>query len=511
MILLRTAEIRSIEARHQSAVASPADSLMERAGRAAAKLAQEIGASKSPVLVYAGPGNNGGDAFVLARVLKQLGREVVVHFAGDATRLPQDALAAYRRCADTGVEVSAAPPSSQFGLVVDGLFGIGLTRPLEGGYVDLISRINAFGGPVLALDIPSGLDADTGMVLGCAVRATHTLTFIAAKPGLYTLDGPDHCGVIQVDTLGLDRPSSEGAILTRADYTRYLQQRKQNTHKGTHGSLAVIGGAQGMVGAAILAARAGLKLGAGRIFVGTVGTMGTVGTVATPSVVAVDPMQPELMFRQADEALEQGTALVIGPGLGLSTSALELIQRVTSTNWRDQTANPIPILFDADALTLIGSHPVVAKRIERRNAPMILTPHPAEAARLLQCATAAVQADRVSSALRLARRFQAIVALKGCGTVVARPDSHWRINTTGNSGLATGGTGDVLAGMIGGLLAQGWPAWEATCAGVHLHGMAADRCVEAGLGPVGLTASELIDPARRLLNDWIADKNEMID
>ena len=220
--------------------------------------------------------------------------------------------------------------------------------------------------------------------------------------------------------------------------------------------------------------------------------------------LAVDFGQAELMWRSVDEALANGTALVVGPGLGLSPAALEVIRRVTSTNWRNADHEAIPLLLDADALTLIGAHTVLAKRLARRDAPTLLTPHPAEAARLLNCATAEIQADRVGSALKLARHFNAVVALKGCGTVVAAPDGRWRINTLGNAGLASGGTGDVLAGMTGALLAQGWPAWEALCAAVQLHGAAADACVAQGLGPIGLTASELIAPARALLNRWVA-------
>ena len=495
MILLNTAELRNIEAQHGTA--SRSFSLMERAGGAAARLAQTLCAPNATTLVCAGPGNNGGDAFVLARELHRRGRKVVVHFLGDAKTLPNDARVAHRRCLDDGVRILATVPDGDFGLVVDGLFGIGLTRPISDTYAELIARINAFPGPILALDSPSGLDADNGSAMGCAVMATHTLSFIAAKPGLYMQAGPDHCGGIQIDTLGLHLPAGNGAILTRADYVDYLRPRLNDTHKGSHGSLAVIGGAQGMIGAAILAARAGLQLGAGRVFVGTMAPL------------AVDFGQAELMWRSADEALAHGTALVVGPGLGLLPAALEVIRRVVSTNWRNAAQDAVSLLLDADALTLIGAHPVLAKRLARRDAPTLLTPHPAEAARLLNCDTAEIQADRVGSALKLARHFNAVVALKGCGTVVAAPDGRWRINTLGNAGLASGGTGDVLAGMTGALLAQGWPAWEALCAAVQLHGAAADACVAQGLGPIGLTASELIAPARALLNRWVAEAHSV--
>ena len=494
MILLNTAEHRNIEAQHASAATVGSYSLMERAGGAAPRMAQTLCAPTATVLVCAGPGNNGGDAFVLARELHRRGRKVIVQFVGDAKALPNDARVAHRRCIDGGVNIHATVPPGEYGLVVDGLFGIGLKRPIAGEYAAIVARINAFGGPVLALDIPSGLSADSGDIVGgtagCAVRATHTLTFIAGKAGLYTLDGPDHCGVIQIDHLGLKIASGNGAILTRADYVNCLRPRVQNTHKGSNGSLAVIGGAQGMIGAAILAARAGLQLGAGRVFVGTLTAM------------AVDFGQAELMWRSVDDALENGTALVLGPGLGLSTEALAITRRVTSTNRQ----NPAPLLLDADALSLIGAHPVLARNLARRNAPTVLTPHPAEAARLLLCETKQIQADRVGSALKLARQFNAVVALKGCGTVVANPDGRWRINTLGNPGLATGGTGDVLAGMVGALLAQRWPAWEALCAAVQLHGAAAEACVAQGVGPIGLTASELIAPARVLLNRWVEEK-----
>ncbi len=503
MILLKVAELRKIEAQHESVATSRSFSLMELAGSAAARTAQNLCAADAAVLVCAGPGNNGGDAFVLARELHRRGKAVVVHFPGNAAALPTDARVAHRRCIDDGITMHESVPEGNFGLVVDGLFGIGLTRPIEGKYADLIARINAFAGPVLALDIPSGLDADTGNILGCAVRASHTITFIAAKPGLYTLAGPDHCGRIQLETLKLDVAAGSGAVLSLADYAHCLRPRLQNSHKGSNGSLAVIGGAEGMLGAAILAARAGLHLGAGRVFVGTL------------APIAIDPSQPELMMRNVASAVEHGTALVIGPGLGLSNDALEIIRRTLfgappairppstiSTNWRDPAHQAPPLLLDADALTLIGAHPVLAKNIARYPAPLVLTPHPAEAARLLQCETDEIQADRVGAALRLARRFHAIVALKGCGTVVAHFDGRWRINTRGNAGLASGGTGDVLAGMTGALLAQSWPAWEALGAAVQLHGAAAEYCVQQGSGPIGLTASEIIGPARQLLNTW---------
>ena len=456
--LLRSAELRALEIRH-SAVKPP---LMERAGRAAAELAKRLLKNRhATVLVFAGPGNNGGDALVMSDVLKQQG--IVVIVIGPGGDIPQ----------------------GDYGLVVDGLFGIGLTRPVTGAYAELIARINKFPGPVLALDIPSGLDGDTGQVLGIAVRATHTISFIGGKPGLYTLDGPDHCGEVTIDDLGLRLDGFPGAPLSIDDFREYLRPRKRNSHKGSYGSLAVIGGAAGMTGAALLAARAGLKLGAGRVFVGLL------------QGLAVDPVQPELMLRSADGALAQATAAVVGPGLGESDAAVEILRSAINAD--------VPLLLDADALNLLAAHPVLANHVSRRRAATLITPHPAEAARLLAIETEAVQADRVATALKLAQRFKAHVALKGCGTVIAHPDGSWQINANGNPGLASGGSGDVLSGMAGALLAQGWPAAAALSAAVYLHGAAADALVATGDGPIGIAASELISVARRLLNRLIAN------
>ncbi|MCX7146801.1 MAG: NAD(P)H-hydrate dehydratase [Sulfuritalea sp.] len=455
--LLRSAELRAIEARHANVVPP----LMERAGRAAAEFALRLLKNRrTRVLALAGPGNNGGDAIVMAHVLKQQGIDVVVGPGGTV-------------------------PKGDYGLVVDGLFGIGLQRPITGAYADLIARINAFQGPVLSLDIPSGLDGDTGRVMGVAVRATHTISFIGGKPGLYTLDGPDHCGEVSVVNLGLRLDEFPGAVLSVDDFSDCLTPRLRNSHKGSYGSLAVVGGAAGMTGAALLAGRAGLQLGAGRVFVGLL------------QALAVDPVQPELMLRTADNALAHATIAVIGPGLGASAEAVEAIRRVASAD--------IPILFDADALNLLAAHPVLAAHVARRATSTIITPHPAEAARLLATTTEAVQADRVGAALRLAQRFKAHVALKGCGTVIAHPDGRWRINANGNPGLASGGTGDVLSGFIGALLAQAWPTDAALSGAVHLHGAAADALVANGVGPVGIAAGELIPVARTLLNRLIAE------
>lgn len=488
LCLART--LRALEARHAG------QPLMERAGLAAAELAVELGGQRNdPLLVLAGPGNNGGDAFVMARLLRERFFDVRVVFAADPLSLPGDAALAYRRfIAAGGATLEDIPLVSRWALIVDGLFGIGLKRAPEGRYAGWIEAANRLAGrdgcPLLALDCPSGLDADTGVALAPCIAASHTLSFISGKPGLLTADGPDQAGLISVATLDASpdaQTPADGHVLTLADFADWLRPRRRNTHKGSFGSVGILGGSPTMVGAALLAGRAALKLGAGRVYLG----------LLDPDGPAVDPVQPELMLRRVDTLFQADLqALVCGPGLGQSPDALRFLERALKY--------PVPLVLDADALNLLAVDSRLEGNLVNRVAPALLTPHPAEAARLLGVAVREVQQDRIAAACELARRFASGVVLKGCGSIVASPDCRWSINTTGNPGMATAGMGDVLCGLLGALLAQGWPADAALAGAVHLHGAAADRLVAGGIGPVGLCAGEVIDAARALFNGWLA-------
>ena len=463
--------------------------MMERAGEAAAKLALKLQAGLSgPPLILAGPGNNGGDALVVARVLNEQGLYPVVVFYGSADKLPADARAAWNKWIAVG-RCHADIPKQDYGLVIDGLFGIGLTRPLQEPYLSLVDRINHFRGPVLALDCPSGLNTDCGTLNPVAIRATHTITFIADKPGLHTLDGPDHCGEITVSDIGLGkevhRSTNAGRLNDPSLFAAALTPRRHNTHKGSYGSAAIIGGAPTMAGAALLAGRAALKLGAGRVFVGML------------ERIKVDHGQPELMIREAGTMFDVATALAIGPGLAQSDEAAKLLRRSIEA--------PLPLVIDADALNLLAAHPALARQLARREHGTLLTPHPAEAARLLNTSVNSVQSDRIASACELARRFKSVVVLKGCGTVIATAVGRWFINTTGNAGLASGGTGDVLSGFCVALLAQGWDAEPTALCATWMHGKAAEVLTINGDGPAGIAAGELIVPARRIFNRLIAE------
>jgi len=479
--------IRQLESQYLDA--SPP--LMERAGAAAAERAQQLCSPGGHVLVACGPGNNGGDGLVLARLLKARGMAPRVVFTGREESLPQDAAKAMAAWREAGGSCSASlgeEDCEDVSLVVDGLFGIGLQRELAGPYPALIERLNRIPAPRLALDIPSGLDATTGRILGSAFRATETITFIGLQPGLLTNHGPDCCGGITVADLGIEAQQTAGCgrQLDRSLFAGRLQARLANTHKGSYGDVVIIGGARGMIGAAFLAGRAALHIGAGRVFVGLIDT----------SVPALDPFQPELMVRSATSLAKAPAALAVGPGLGRSAEAIGALTHAL------QGASPL--VLDADALNLIAEDEGLAAMLVGRNAPAVLTPHPAEAGRLLGCSTDQVQGDRLAATLALAARYRCPSLLKGAGSVIATPGGSWYINSTGHPGMATAGMGDCLSGIVAGLIAQGWPGEIALMAGVHLHGAAAELLAAEGTGPVGLAAGETTQAARRVLNGWIA-------
>lgn len=501
--LYDVAAIRRIEA---AAMASlPAFELMSRAGAAAAAwLAHH--APAGPLLLLAGPGNNGGDALVAATRLHQAGRQVQVWLAAEPDRLPADAGRAWLEARAAGVTLHAVPESACHGTLppfppdtcalVDGLFGIGLNRAADGFTALWIAHLAESRLPVFALDIPSGLFADTGAGAP-AVRALRTLTFIGAKPGLLTLDGRDCAGEVDIAPLGLFYPPAQPACATAnvpASFAAALPARRHATNKGTFGSLAVIGGGIGMTGAPLLGARAAQHLGAGRVHI---------AFLAQPAPL-LDPVHPELMLHPiAEVELTNMSALVIGPGMGTGTAARKQLAQLLQAS--AAAAEPPALVLDADALNLLAADPALAAMLGGGPPVRVMTPHPLEAARLCGISVAEIQRDRLAAARSLAAQWQAVVVLKGSGTVIASPPDaggsvSLSINPTGNAGLATAGTGDVLAGMIGALLAQGMPALQAAQAAVWLHGRAADHLVAQGTGPAGLTASELYLPVRDLFN-----------
>lgn len=497
--LFSATEIRAIEAAH--AKKSPKDALMLRAGAAVAALAGQIVKKKrgANILVLAGPGNNGGDAWVAAAKLKAAGHRLTVLeplAQKKADPSANTATVAYRKA--KGIITTKFPGDDQYDLIIDGLFGIGLQRPAEGVFAEIIARANSnadrYHTPILSIDVPSGLSSDTGVALGATISADFTLTFLGAKPGLYTADGTDVAGEIHVDTLGVAATATGGALLKRENIAPLIPKRRSNSHKGSFGNVGIIGGASGMAGAAVLAARAALHMGPGKVFLGLV----------TKDSPGFDPINPEIMVRTADELVTDNsmTALAIGMGLGTDKTAPRLLTAAM--------AGAVPMLLDADALTLLCANPSIHAALQARMAgspqqalSLVFTPHPGEAARLLGVQTREVQSDRVIAAKSIAAKYNVLAVLKGAGTVIAAPDGRYWINTSGNPGMASGGMGDALSGMIAAFMAQGLNTLDAAKLGVFLHGAAADECIALGMAPHGLTASEVIFEARTLLNSGL--------
>ena len=438
-----------------AAAGLPPHTLMQRAGLATARLALALAPHAQTWWIACGPGNNGGDGLEAALHLQQWGKTPLVTWLGTAETTPADARASYARAVAAGVQFVAEPPAS-CDAAIDALLGIGATRAPEGRLAQWITRLNTLDVPVLAVDLPSGLNADTGATPGLCVQASHTLSLLTLKPGLYTAQGRDHCGEIWFDTLAVD--TSTTPPQARLNAAPAPQTRPHASHKGSYGDVAVIGGAPGMAGAALLAARAALHHGAGRVYVG----------LLDDSSPALDTTHAELMFRAP--ALLDPTALCVVAGCGGGETIRAQLPRLLSS--------AAQLVLDADALNAIaGDTQLQALLYARgaRNRQTVLTPHPLEAARLLGSNTADIQRDRLGAAAQLVARYGVCVVLKGSGTVIAAPGQLPTLNPTGNARLASAGTGDVLAGLIGAGLAAGLETYEAACAAVWQHGWAADH------------------------------------
>jgi hydroxyethylthiazole kinase-like uncharacterized protein yjeF len=479
--------LRQLESRLQHSNPQP---LMQLAGLAAAQLALAIAPHARRIWVAAGPGNNGGDGLEAAMHLHQWGKQVLVSWMGSTAHAPPDALMAWQRASTAGVAFQSAIPENWLkdvdgqDLCIDALLGLGANRALGLEMQACVQAIQKLPGQVLALDGPTGLNLENGQWLGSpdaptvAVRADHTLTFIAAKPGLFMGHGRDACGQIWLDDLGHRANDSDvppQAWLNAADAPRI---KSHASHKGSHGDVAVIGGepmalrGMGMTGAAVLAASAALHAGAGRVILSLL------------SGQATEHALPDLMQRDWQRLDLELLHVVCGCGGGEAIRAHmpEVLQRSAQ------------LVLDADGLNAVADDPALQNLLRQRAElkPTVITPHPLEAARLLKTSTAQVQSNRLQAAQNLATLFHCTVVLKGSGSVIAAPGQTSRINTSGNGRLATGGTGDVLAGLVGARMAQGLGPFEAACRAVAQHGQLANDWPD----DLPLTASALAQHLR---------------
>jgi NAD(P)H-hydrate epimerase len=477
-------QVREIDRRAIGEFGIAGYELMTRAGSATLEALCALWPSARTVAVLCGPGNNGGDGYVLARLARARGLRADVVALGDPRALAGDARRAFDDFTAGGGRCEPwAPSVLEADVIVDALFGTGLARPLNGDAGTIIAAVNASGRPVVAVDIPSGLHPDTGVAQGAVVHAELTVTFIGRKLGFYVGEGLDHVGRVLVDDLGVPSETRAGIVpiarLIGADTVAHaLPRRTRSSHKGSQGHVLVIGGGPGMPGAARLAGEAALRAGAGLV------------TLAVhPDNVGVVAARPELMCVGAASAadvkaaLARATVVAVGPGLGQGAWAAEIFAAAL--------ASGLPVVVDADALNLLAAAP-------RACAHWVLTPHPGEAARLLGITSSAVQADRLGAAHELQRRYGGVVVLKGAGSIVYPPGGPPVICDRGNPGMAAGGMGDVLTGVIAGIAAQCGDLGLAARAGVFAHALAGDLAARGG--ERGMLASDVLRQVRACVN-----------
>ncbi len=520
--IITAAQMQTLERRTIGEARIPATTLMERAGSGVAScIEQWAGAvNGKTITVICGKGNNGGDGFVVARLLRRRRANVRVLTMAPLSELSRDAALMYRRFVKTAGPSSIIPYKSkdtaysllqESDLLVDALLGTGLSSAVTGRYGEVIESINKMSCPVVAIDVPSGLHADTGMTLGQAVCAALTVTCGLPKIGLYQNQGIDLSGSITLVDIGIppsyvDALDSRVALLTPQWVHGCLPRRERSGHKGTYGHAGIIAGSVGKTGAAALAAQAALRVGAGLV---TVATPSSVNDILEAKLLEVMTMpMPETKAKTFSRAaldrllafMAAKDAVAIGPGLSTHHETVELVQALTARLDR-------PAVLDADALNALTGRTAILASCKT---PPIITPHPGEMARLEAEATPqTVNRDRIGTATRFARERGLFVILKGARTVIARPDGAVAICPTGNPGLATAGTGDVLTGMVVGLLAQGLPSWEAACTATYLHGAAGDLAA-ARTGEVSMIAGDLLGQIPTALNRMLGTSTNQV-
>ncbi|MFL1517324.1 NAD(P)H-hydrate dehydratase [Pseudomonas prosekii] len=482
--LYSAAQVRELDA-SLIAAGTPGFELMQRAARATWRAMVRQWPTASELTVLAGHGNNAGDGYLVAVLAQRAGWQVRVLAVGEPQRLQGDAARAHAEALAEKVSIENGSAQSELrGIILDALLGTGLTGEVREPYASVIAAINASELPVVAVDIPSGLCADTGRVLGGAVRADLTVTFIGLKIGLFTGDAADVVGELVFNDLHaepqlLENAASTARRLNPGNLPRPAH-RAPTSHKGTFGHVLLIGGDRGFGGAILLSAQSALRSGAGMVSVATRSEHVPAALARIPEAMVLGTSSANQLM----ELLDKVSVLVVGPGLGQAAWGRSLLSAAANA--------PLPQVWDADALNMLAEQQVTLPK------DCVITPHPGEAARLLGISTAEVQADRAAAAHALSKKYTAVVILKGAGSLIASPDGRLSLCHQGHPAMATAGLGDVLAGLVGALLAQGMQAFDAACLAVWLH---ANAGLQQGKFGRGLAASDLIPAIRQLLEE----------
>jgi ADP-dependent NAD(P)H-hydrate dehydratase / NAD(P)H-hydrate epimerase len=480
--LYRAAQVRELDRILMTECGIPGIELMSRAGNAVFRHLRIKWPNAKSISVFCGSGNNAGDGYIIAGLAQGVGLKVTVYALFEPEGLKGNALIAYQDYIKAKGVITAfqADTVVKADVIIDALLGTGLSKPVTGIYAQAIHTINKSQSNVIAVDVPSGLNSDTGNIMACAVKATCTVTFIGLKQGLYTGLAADYCGEIIYSSLAVPKDVfKKVATTTYRIVKKNLPLRTRCAHKGDNGQVLIVGGDLGYSGAARLAGEAALRVGAGLVSVATHPEHAALLNLGRPELMCHGVSNAE----QLSALLDKADVIVVGPGLGQSKWAAELfIATIKSAKM---------LVIDADGLNLLA-------HVSERHQNWVLTPHPGEAARLLSCTSNDVQQDRFAAVAAIQAKYGGIAVLKGTGTLIAEQDEI-AVSTTGNPGMASGGMGDVLAGVIAGLIGQGFSPKVAAQQGVYLHGMAADLAAEKA-GERGLLASDLMPYLRQLVN-----------
>jgi len=496
-------QMRGLDAAAINEIGIPGIVLMENAGRSTAEVAVTIFGNPEgkTVSIFAGPGNNGGDGLVIARYLYRQGAKVRIYLLAEQEKISGDAAVNFAIAQNIHLTMqflsseedlkSHAAEIENSWLLVDALFGTGLKRQVTGLFAETIRIMNRTAAPTLSVDIPSGLDSDSGQIMGEAVQAVLTATYGQPKPGHFLYPGRDLCGDLRIIDIGIPPDIVEQAdirqeILLEHSVKTMLPERPSASHKGTFGHLLILAGSSGKTGAAILSARGALRSGTGLVSLCVPKNLNPIFETSLAEAMTIVLPHSKDRLSDADletiwEALKRKKACALGPGLGTESQTVSLVSELYGQV-------KIPMVVDADGLNILASRKISLSQVA---GPRILTPHPGELSRLTGQSVDEIQSSRLATARSFAEEHQVYLVLKGADTIIAAPDGRAAINTTGNPGMATGGMGDVLTGILGGLLAQGVEPWRAACAGVYLHGAAADRL--ARKTKFGYLAEELAD------------------